>query len=93
MDTEVTAGNCSSISVTMRPTELDAALKVKAKPSPLHWWEQPDAWKQLLEMLLHTSCPFIPQHGAGLGSEPLIPAVRSGTLHTRCSNKIDLVQG
>lgn len=61
LDTEVTAGNCSSISVTMRPMELDAALKVKAKPSLLQGWEQPDAWKQLLEMLLDTSCPCSPE--------------------------------
>lgn len=93
LNTEVTAGSCSSISVTMRPMDLDAALKVKAKPSLLHSWEQPDAWEQLLEMLLRTrTAPPAPAR-PGLGSEPLIPAVRSGTLHTRCSNKIDLVQG
>jgi len=79
--------------LAMRPRNWMAALKVRAKPSFLHSWEPPDAWKLLLEMLLRKSSPFASEHGAGLGSEPLIPTVRSGTLHTRCSNKPDLVQG
>lgn len=93
-DTSGPAGN-SSCSVIARPEPAQASSRARGWGQALcaELVGAAPAWELLLEVPLPTSSPFASEHGAGLGCEPLIPAVRSGTLHTRCSNKTDLVQG